>query len=130
MRNRIAANTALSCALVASCANSQSVLLEDGQARIRTQSGVVVGTTAKGVSSFKGGPYAQPLGNLRWASPQSISWTGERQAKQFALPCPQPVNAGGRPNGAAVAESGPAAVPAQNRLLSQPTRFRQHVLHC
>ena len=40
--------------------------------------------------------------HLRWAPPQPMSWTGEREATEFGLPCLQPTNADGRPNGAAL----------------------------
>ncbi len=75
----------------------------DGPRRVETKSGALVGETAAGVSSFKGVPFAQPpVGILRWAPPQPATWQGERHAAQFQLPCPQPVNIDGRPNGAGV----------------------------
>lgn len=68
-----------------------------------TTSGVLVGESQGGIAVFKGVPYARPpVGPLRWAAPQPVSWTGERAASSFALPCLQPTNADGRPNGAGV----------------------------
>jgi para-nitrobenzyl esterase len=68
-----------------------------------TKAGVLVGGVEDGVKVFKGVPYAQPpVGPLRWRAPQPIRWTGERLATEFALPCLQPTNADGRPNGAGV----------------------------
>jgi para-nitrobenzyl esterase len=53
--------------------------------------------------SFKGVPYARPpVGELRWAPPQPISWEQDRETTEFALPCLQPVNEDGSPNGAGV----------------------------
>jgi carboxylesterase type B len=64
---------------------------------VTTNSGVLVGESRDGIAIFKGVPYAQPpVGDLRWASPQPISWQGERPAKTFALPCLQPMRPDGR----------------------------------
>src|SRR5262245_44919472 len=88
--------------VLAGCAGAPATVA-DGDRRVATKSGVLVGETVAGVSSFKGVPFAQPpVGALRWAAPRPVSWSGEREAKTFALPCPQPVNADGRPNGAGV----------------------------
>lgn len=53
-----------------------------------------------GVRTFKGVPFAQPpVGPLRWAPPQAITWTGDRDATKFQLPCPQPIPASGSNGG-------------------------------
>jgi len=71
--------------------------------KVKTKSGTLVGEQSDGVKAFKGVPYAQPpVGMLRWAPPRVTSWTGDRPATQFTLPCSQPVNADGKPNGAGV----------------------------
>lgn len=71
--------------------------------KLKTDSGALVGVSEDGVTSFKGVPFAKPpVGDLRWQPPQRISWTGERDATQFALPCPQPINANGTANGGGV----------------------------
>lgn len=71
--------------------------------RVVTTSGALVGESQQGAHIFKGVPYAQPpLGNLRWSPPQSIKWSGDRQATSFALPCLQATRADGTPNGAGV----------------------------
>ncbi|MGE0409472.1 MAG: carboxylesterase/lipase family protein, partial [Amphiplicatus sp.] len=58
--------------------------------KLRVDSGVLVGVSEDGVNVFKGAPYAKPpVGKLRWAPPQRISWKGERDATEYALPCPQ-----------------------------------------
>ena len=76
--------------------------------KLKTDSGVLVGESQDGVSSFKGFPYAKPpVGDLRWRPPQRVSWDGERDATRFALPCPQPAGADGRANGGGV--SGPTS---------------------
>ncbi|HEY8572544.1 carboxylesterase/lipase family protein [Phenylobacterium sp.] len=66
--------------------------------------GRLVGASQNGVNVFKGIPFAQPpVGVLRWKPPQTPArWQGVRDATQFQLPCPQPINADGRANGGGV----------------------------
>ncbi|WP_374469617.1 carboxylesterase/lipase family protein [Phenylobacterium sp.] len=90
---------ALAVLAIASTASAEPV-------RLKTDSGTLVGVSKGGVNSFKGFPYAKPpVGELRWRPPQRVTWNGERQAMEFALPCPQPTPADGRLNGGGV--SGP-----------------------
>jgi len=90
-----------------------ALLLLDGAAaadpvKLTTDSGVLVGRLEDGVRVFKGVPYAQPpVGPLRWRAPQRISWSGERDATRYALPCPQATPPDGRNNGGGV--SGPSS---------------------
>nr|WP_236705093.1 MULTISPECIES: carboxylesterase/lipase family protein [Hymenobacter] len=54
--------------------------------QVKTTNGLLEGTTtATGIRSFKGVPFATPpVGELRWQAPQPAkNWTGVRQAKQF-----------------------------------------------
>lgn len=93
---------ALLLSLVAAC---QTVPVADGPLDVRTTSGALAGETTGGVSTFKGVPYAKPpVGDLRWAPPQAMSWTGVRDATPFGAPCLQPTNPDGvTPNGGGVA---------------------------
>lgn len=71
--------------------------------KIKTTSGVLVGEAADGIVMFRGVPYAQPpVGELRWAPPQPVTWKADRTATSFALPCLQPMRPDGKPNGAGV----------------------------
>jgi para-nitrobenzyl esterase len=58
---------------------------------IRVDGGLISGTTADGVRSFKGIPFAAPpVGELRWKPPQPVvAWEGVRQADSFGPECPQ-----------------------------------------
>jgi para-nitrobenzyl esterase len=70
---------------------------------VRIDSGTLVGEVADGVKIFRGVPFAKPpVGALRWAPPEPIAWSGDRDALKFQPACPQPINADGRPNGGGV----------------------------
>jgi para-nitrobenzyl esterase len=59
---------------------------------VTTSYGQLQGSTANGISSFEGVPYAAPpVGPLRWVAPQlPTPWQGVRQATQFGPQCAQP----------------------------------------
>jgi len=68
-------------------------------AKLTTDAGVLAGTMIDGVRVFKGVPYAKPpVGDLRWRPPQPTSWSGERDATEFQLPCAQATPSDGSPN--------------------------------
>ena len=59
--------------------------------QVRTQSGLVQGVDADGVTSWLGIPFAAPpVGDLRWREPQApASWQGMRTADHFGAQCMQ-----------------------------------------
>src|SRR6266404_3557411 len=58
---------------------------------IKVDGGLISGTTADGLGSFKGIPFAAPpVGDLRWKAPQPVvAWEGVRQCDSFGPECPQ-----------------------------------------
>ena len=58
---------------------------------IKVDGGLISGTTADGVRSFKGIPFAAPpVGDLRWKAPQPVvAWEGVRKCETFGPECPQ-----------------------------------------
>jgi para-nitrobenzyl esterase len=70
---------------------SLSTLLAQSPKPVPTQSGLVQGTTADGITVYKGIPFAAPpLGDLRWRAPAApAAWTGVRNADKFAPACMQ-----------------------------------------
>lgn len=69
--------------------------------KVKIDAGTLVGTEQDDVNVFKGVPFAiPPVGDLRWTAPRKpLPWNGERDATKFSLPCSQPMNADGTPNG-------------------------------
>lgn len=65
---------------------------------VKTQNGLVQGTTENGLSVYKGIPFAAPpVGDLRWKAPQSTkNWDGVKQTTKFA---PAPMQGGNPPSG-------------------------------
>jgi para-nitrobenzyl esterase len=76
----------------------------NGSVKVKIDAGTLVGLSESGVNVFKGVPFSKaPVGDLRFKPPQKpAGWKGDRDATKFQLPCPQPVNADGRPNGGGV----------------------------
>src|SRR5580658_4486115 len=91
VRTRVAvAGLTLGALVAAAPAVSASTL--SGQAPIAgTANGAVRGLADGPVNEFLGIPYAAPpVGALRWQPPQpAASWSGVRDATQFAPHCPQ-----------------------------------------
>ena len=58
---------------------------------VRVGGGLVSGTTAAGVRSYRGIPYAAPpVGDLRWKPPQPVgAWSGVRGGEAVGPACPQ-----------------------------------------
>lgn len=78
----------LFCALCGSFVSGESFSAND---EVRVEGGMITGSTADGIRSFKGIPFAAPpVGELRWKPPQPvISWEGVRQCTTFGPDCPQ-----------------------------------------
>ncbi|WNG36813.1 carboxylesterase family protein [Archangium violaceum] len=76
-------------ASVAGCASTPKPSTPSDQ--VRVSGGVVQGSVADGVLSFKGIPFAAPpVGDLRWRPPQPVQeWSGVRQATAFGHDCMQ-----------------------------------------
>ena len=58
---------------------------------VRVEGGLIAGTTAEGVRSYKGIPFAAaPTGDLRWKPPQPVvAWQGVRECIAYGPDCPQ-----------------------------------------
>ncbi|MEV5963544.1 carboxylesterase family protein [Kribbella sp. NPDC051952] len=65
--------------------------MTDEAPETRTSAGMVRGSSENGVAVFRGIPYAAPpVGELRFAAPQSVdAWDGVREAAAFGPPPPQ-----------------------------------------
>jgi len=72
-------------------ATSASARSSSDRPRVRTDTGIVTGSSAGGITSFKGIPFATPpVGPLRWRAPQpAAKWTGERDATRYGHDCMQ-----------------------------------------
>ncbi|MGY2735663.1 para-nitrobenzyl esterase [Sphingomonas sp. UYP23] len=79
-------------ALLAGIALAAPAMARSGQAPVvKTDIGSVRGTTAEGVASWKGIPFAAPpVGALRWRAPQPATpWRDVRDATAYAHDCMQ-----------------------------------------
>src|SRR5215471_2112504 len=96
LRARVAV-TGVTLGALAMAAPAASASARGGQAAASggpvavTANGAVRGLANGAVDEFLGIPYAAPpLGALRWQPPQpAASWSGVRDATQFAPHCPQ-----------------------------------------
>ncbi|HTT00888.1 MAG TPA: carboxylesterase family protein [Steroidobacteraceae bacterium] len=87
----VAVHGAALLALTLSVTGAQAHGVNAQAARAHVDGGVVQGSIANGVVSFKGIPFAAPsIGAERWRAPQPIAaWTGVRPAVRFAPDCMQ-----------------------------------------
>ncbi|HTL68700.1 MAG TPA: carboxylesterase family protein, partial [Lacunisphaera sp.] len=71
--------------------------LAQSPAPVMTESGLVQGTAAEGLTIYRGIPFAAPpVGDLRWRAPQpAAKWQGVRAADKFA---PDPYQGDGKGN--------------------------------
>jgi para-nitrobenzyl esterase len=74
---------------------------------IKAPAGAVEGKAVRGVSVFKGIPFAQPpIGPLRWKAPVALApWQGVRKAQAFGPACIQP-----RPRAGSIYANPPEAI--------------------
>lgn len=65
---------------------------------VKTEAGLVQGTSEEGLTVYRGIPFAAPpVGDLRWRAPQpAAKWEGVREATRFA---PGPIQGGSPPSG-------------------------------
>jgi para-nitrobenzyl esterase len=86
--------------LAAAAALAASVACAQPAARVKIESGALVGVAHENANVFRDIPFAAPpVGELRWAPPQPAKpWTGERMAVMPGPSCPQPMNANDTPN--------------------------------
>ena len=84
--------------------NAQNSIVTDSSVIVHIENGSLEGSISKGVSSFKGIPFAAPpVGEFRWRPPQSVkAWKNVRDAKNFSKNCAQ---ASFGPNGDSIATS-------------------------
>src|SRR5208282_4178642 len=68
-----------------------STLVAQAPPPVRTQAGLVQGTSENGLTVYLGIPFAAPpVGDLRWRAPQPpLPWTETRTADKFAPACIQ-----------------------------------------
>jgi len=73
---------------------SQAAITQSTGPIVTTSYGQLQGSTANGVSTFNGVPFAAPpVGSLRWVAPQlPTPWSGVRLATMFGSQCPQPLS--------------------------------------
>ncbi len=67
------------------------VLTTSANNTIKIDGGLISGSVAEGVRSYKGIPFAAPpIGDLRWKPPQPVAkWEGVRKCEAYGTDCPQ-----------------------------------------
>src|SRR3954451_22649803 len=82
---------AASIAPVAGTSDTAGVSSSDLHPIVTVHAGAIRGVAVSGGYAFRGLPYAAPpTGDLRWRAPHpSTSWSGVRDASQYAPSCPQ-----------------------------------------
>src|SRR5579859_6758801 len=90
-KRRLKMRTFRTLAFVWTALASVSGLLAQTSKPVHVQSGLLQGTMADGITTYKGIPFAAPpVGDLRWRPPHApMSWNGVRNADQFAPACMQ-----------------------------------------
>jgi para-nitrobenzyl esterase len=98
MRRWVTILAAAAAALASGAAQAQQTAIPT--ARVKIESGALVGAAQDKADVFRNIPYAAPpVGPLRWRPPQAPRpWAGARQAVLPGPSCPQPMNADGTPN--------------------------------
>lgn len=73
------------------CGPAFSIRAFSSDDNLRVDGGLISGSTADGVRSYKGIPFAAPpVGDLRWKPPQPVvAWQGVRECNAFGPDCPQ-----------------------------------------
>ncbi len=96
--------------------------------QVETKSGPVCGSTAGGVTSYLGIPYAAPpVGNQRWEPPTPVKpWTSTFQATAPGNICPGPSATGGPVTGSEDCLNLNVQVPAGARSSSLPVMVEIH----
>jgi len=94
-------------------------------ARIKVETGILVGDAHDGVGAWRNVPFAAPpVGELRWRPPAPAArWTGERDATHNGVSCPQPMTASGAPNGGGA--NGPTSEDCLQLNVFAPTAARK-----
>jgi len=92
LRKKLRLAVALALVPVGLLVNTASA--ETSQDVVRTDAGLLSGTTVNGARVFNGIPYAAPpVGPLRWKAPQPVTpWDGVRKAVDHSSACPQQAN--------------------------------------
>jgi len=88
MKIQVLRFAAFACAATLTCVSTARA---QGPKPVRTQAGLVQGTTQDGITVYKGIPFGEPpVGDLRWRPPQPPApWKGVKETDKFAPACMQ-----------------------------------------